>query len=415
MRLKIPNVLGKVFRSRDPSEPVKSSIIDLPDFLFKAETSAAYKNYALQISINKLADALSLCEFQTFKEGKKIEQEMWYRFNIEPNKNQNQSEFWNKVLYKMVYCADGALVIQSRDGHFIIADDFEVSEFAFLENVYSEIVLPGDYKLPGSRLESEVLHFKLHNSKILEIVDSIYDDYGKLISGTIRNYNRGNSIKLKLSIDALFEQFKQVKFKDKDGNDTNQYDAILEDLFKNKFKPIFEEKDSITPMQKGLELSKIDGNTSGNTKSGTYTTRDITDTFDDIVNMVADAFGIPRGILKGDVADNEGLMEMFTTFPVRSLVDNLNQEINRKLYGLANMKKGSKLKIQTNNIRSYDVVKVASAAEALYRIGTYNSDEIRVNFLNEEPLNTEESQKYAVTKNYELEGGSQTNEQQEEN
>lgn len=413
MRLKFPKIFGKVFRSRDPSDnTVNSSIGHIPDFLFKTEVSAAYKNYALQLCINKLADALSLCEFQTFKDGKQIEEINWYRFNVEPNRNQNQNEFWNKVLYKMVYCVDGALVIQSREGEFIIADDFEVREYAYLDNVYSDIVLPGNYRMESSLLESQVMHFKLHNSRILEVVDSIYDDYGKLISGTIRNYNRGNAIKLKLSIDAIFEQFKNIKKIDENGKETTQYDAILEDLFKNKFAPIFEDKDSITPMQKGLDLSSIDESSKGNTKSGSYTTRDITDTFDDIVNMVADAFGIPRGLIKGDVADNEGMMKMFTTFPVRSLVDNINQEINRKLYGQKLMSRGSKLKIQTNMIRTYDIVEVANSAEALFRIGAMNTDEIRVKLLNEEPLNTEISQRYAITKNYELEGGNQVDGQQ---
>lgn len=399
-------ITTKMIRARDPS-PTTS--MKLPNFMFVAEQNAAYKNYALQICINKLADALALCEFQTFRQGKQIEESMWYRFNIEPNKNQNQTEFWNKIIYKMVYCADGALVIQSNDGQFIVADDFSVTEYAFLDNVYSDIVLPGNYRLPGTRLESDVLHFKLHNSKIHEVVNSIYDDYGKIIAGTIRNYNRGNSIKMQLSIDSIFEQFKNKEVIKADGTKTNEYNTILEDLFENKFKPIFDEKDSITPMQKGLTLEKIDNSNGGNTKSGTHTTRDIYDAFNDIINTVADAFGVPRGLLKGDVADNEGLMKMFITFPVRSLVDNLQTEINRKIYKEAGLLKGNKLKIQTNTIRTYDPVDVAAAAEALYRIGSINSDYVRVNFLNEEPLNTELSQAYFVTKNYEKEG--ETNDQ----
>ena len=214
---------------------------------------------------------------------------------------------------------------------------------------------------------------------------------------------------MQLSIDSIFEQFKNKEVIKADGTKTNEYNTILEDLFENKFKPIFDEKDSITPMQKGLTLEKIDNSNGGNTKSGTHTTRDIYDAFNDIINTVADAFGVPRGLLKGDVADNEGLMKMFITFPVRSLVDNLQTEINRKIYKEAGLLKGNKLKIQTNTIRTYDPVDVAAAAEALYRIGSINSDYVRVTFLNEEPLNTELSQAYFVTKNYEKEG--ETNDQ----
>ena len=58
----------------------------------------------------------------------------------------------------------------------------------------------------------------------------------------------------------------------------------------------------------------------------------------------------------------------------------------------------------------YDLVKFASSAEALFRIGVYNRDELRLK-LGEEEINDDTSKEYAVTKNYEfttdLKGGEQ--------
>lgn len=407
--MKIP-FFNKVLAKREP--PPRSSIT-LKDFTMIYENDAKYKNYALQIAINKLADALALCEFQTFEKGKPVKKDNWYLFNIEPNKNQNQSEFWSRVIYKMVYDDNGALVIQSKDGEFVVADDYDITEFAFYENIYSDIVLPGDFKLAGTRTESEVFHFKLHNSKIKDVIDSVYDDYGKLIAGTIRNYNRGNAIKMKLSIGAMFQQFKNKIIEKEDGTKVTEYDQVMDDLFENRFKGVFTDKDSVTPFEEGLSLEPISA-TPGNTKSGSVTTRDISDTFEDIRDMVADAFGIPRGILKGDTADNEGMHKLFVNYPVRSLADNLQNEINRKLYGKTNILKGNKLKIQTNTINTHDPVEFANAAEALFRIGAFSTNNI-LSHLGEEPISEDWADEHYVTKNYErtdnLKGGDETNEE----
>lgn len=377
------------------------------------EKDAKYKKYALQIAINKLADALALCEFQTFENEKTVKKNNWYLFNIEPNKNQNQSEFWNKVLHKMIYDDNGALVIQTKEGEFVVADEYDISEFAFYENIYSNIVLPGDFKLPGTRVESDVFHFKLHNSKVKEVVDSVYDDYGKLIAGTIRNYNRGNAIKMKLSIGAMFQQFKNKVVKKEDGTEVTEYDQVMDDLFENRFKGVFTDEDSVTPMEEGLGLEPISA-TPGNTKSGSVTTRDISDVFEDIRDMVADAFGIPRGILKGDTADNEGMHKLFVNYPVRSLADNLQSEINRKLYGKEEMLKGNKLKIQTNTININDPVEFANAAEAYFRIGAYSTNKVLVT-MGEEPIDEPWADEHYITKNYEradnLKGGDEKNEE----
>lgn len=376
------------------------------------ENDAKYKNYALQIAINKLADALALCEFQTFEKSKPVKKDNWYLFNVEPNKNQNQSEFWNKVIYKMVYDDNGALVIWSKDDELIVADDYDITEFAFYENIYSNIVLPDNFNLPGTRTESEVFHFKLHNSEIKKVIDSVYDDYGKLIAGTIRNYNRGNAIKMKLSISAIFQQFKTKIIKKEDGTEITEYDQVLNDLFDNRFKGVFTDQDSVTPMEEGLGLEPISA-TPGNTKSGSVTTRDISDTFEDIRDMVADAFGIPRGILKGDTADNEGMHKLFVNYPVRSLADNLQNEINRKYYRKENVLKGNKLKIQTNTINTHDPVEFANAGEALFRIGAFSTNMI-LEKLGEEPIEEDWADEHYVTKNYErtdnLKGGDKTNE-----
>ncbi len=376
------------------------------DFTYEWKGDAAYKNYALNICISRLANALSLCDFQTFLKKKEQQGIMWWRFNFEPNLNQNQTQFFHKIIYKMVFDCDGALVVQDNEGNFIVADDYTIEERAFKENLYSNIVVAGGYGMQSTKTESEVLHFVLHNNQVKSIVDGVYDDYGKLLAGTIRNYNRNNSFKFKLKMDSLFENFRTKNvvgadgepLKREDGSIVTEYDDILEDFLENRYKGILEDKDSITPFEAGLDLDEI-GNKKGNTKSGTATTRDITDTFTDIIHMCADAFGIPRAYIKGDVADGEVVKQNFIDDAVRPLADNFEGEINRKLYKFENVRAGTKMKIQTNTITTKDPVKFAAAAEALLRIGVYSPNMV-LRKLGEEAIDEPWANEHFVTKNY---------------
>lgn len=380
---------------------------------------AKYKNYALNLCISRISNALQLCDFQTLYKGERFKGPIWYRLNYQPNINQNKSDFIYKIIYKMVYDCNGALVIQDDKGDFIVADNYEVTEYAFYENIYSNIELPGGYHLKRDLKESDVLHFVLNNNEIKKIVDGIYDDYSKLITGTIKNYNRNNSLKFKLKMDAQFDNFKDKTVLDddgeplkrEDGSIVTEYDDILDDFMLNRYKGLLSEKDSVTPFESGLDLDPI-MNQKGNTKSGAATTRDITDTFKDIVYMVADAFAIPRAYILGDVADGEVVKSNFIDDAVRPVANIFELEINRKIYKFEGLKSGSKLKIKTNFITTKDPIKFANAAEALLRTGIYTINDL-LEMIGEERINEEWANKRFITKNYqtfeELEKAIKTN------
>ncbi|MGL9969372.1 HK97 family phage portal protein [Enterococcus sp. DIV1420a] len=360
-----------------------------------------YKNYALSLCISRIANAISLCGFQTFIRGKPHKGDIWWRLNYEPNQNQNQADFIYDVVYKMVYnYEDGALIIQSKTGELIVAEYFDVEKFSFKPNIYKNIILPSGMNYSKVLYEHDVINLKFNNRKVKEIVDQVYEDYGRLLNDSIRNYNRGNAIKMKLKIATQFEQFKDKEIFDKEGNVIgNEYDDILDDIFENRFKAIFSDKDSISPLEEGLDLDKIEV-VPGNTKSGAVTSRDITSIFEDIINQAADAFHIPRGIIKGDTADNEGMRESLIDDAIRPIIENWQTEFNRKLYGKEEFIKGNKLTIQTDFIFTKDPISFANAAEAYLRIGVYCVNDI-LQKLGEEIIDESWAWKHYITKNYE--------------
>ncbi|HFR3440122.1 TPA: phage portal protein [Streptococcus suis] len=258
------------------------------------------------------------------------------------------------------------------------------------------------------------LHFTMNDSRAKGYLDDLYSEYGKLIGGAIRNYNRGNALKLGLNIGTLFDQKygKAVVEVDDEGNETTEYDLIMDEMYEKRFAAVLSDEDSITPLEEGLGISSL-VQTSANTKSGAVTTRDISDVIMDVVHYAADAFSIPRGIMKGDVADAEAIRDNFVNFGVRPWADAIETEINRKLYGKKHLAVGSKFKIQTNTILVYSAEKFASAGEALFRIGALSTNELR-DKLGEEPIDEPWANQYFVSLNYARADGSGDNQKKGE-
>lgn len=363
----------------------------------KIGESTAFKEYALQAAINKIANALSMCEFQTFEKGKESKRDLWYQLNVEPNVNQNAADFWQKVVMEMVTNRDGALILQV-DGQLIVADSYNMTEYAVKPNYYTNVKAGTMHFTETGFAEKNVLRLKLNNAKVKQIIDDVYSEYGKLISSSIRNYNRSNAKKIWVKIGTTFQQFETEKILNEDGTTTTKFDTILDDLFKNRLKSYFEDGDSATPIEEGLEIveSQADGGVPSSQKKDT---RDISNLFDDTMNLVADALGIPRGLLKGDVADIEAQTDNFITFCINPLVNTIEDEGNRKLYGKNRMAQGSKLKVMTDTIKTYDATKLAAASEALFRIRAINANDVR-RWLRKERINEPWADEYAMTKNY---------------
>ena len=365
------------------------------------ETKTAFKVYAIQACINKIANAISMCEFQTLEKGVISNRDLWYKLNVEPNLNQNAADFWQKVIFESVYNPNGALIIQVQ-GQFLVADSYDINEYAIKPNYYYNVKAGTlDFTQVGFQ-EKDVLRIRLNNAKVKEIIDGVYSEYGKLISSSIRNYNRSNSKKLWVKIGTNFQQFETQEILNEDGTTTTKFDFIMDDLFKNRLKSYFDEGDSATPIEEGLEIvePQSDGGVPSSQKKDT---RDINNLFDDTVNMVADAFGIPRGLLKGDVADIEGMTENFITFCINPLANLIEDEANRKLFGQYRMAQNSKLKVMTDLIKTYDATKLAAASEALFRISAINPNDVR-RWMRMEQINEPWANEYAITKNYQVVG-----------
>lgn len=340
--------------------------------------SVYYKELAIQSTISLIANALILSEFQTFEKGKVEKQDKHYSFNVEPNQNQNATEFWHEVITKLVY-KNECLIIEN-DKNLYIADSYTHEARAFTDDLYRNVTIRG-LSLSGTYHESDVLFLKLHDDSIKKLIDGLYLDYGELIETAKKGYKRSLGVRGILSVETLFSQKKDAQQK-------------LDDLFDNKFKNYFNNENSVLHLEKGLNFEEKYSPTN-NLKSN----RDIRALIDDIIEFVAMAFHVPVGLIRGDVAGVKDQTDNFLMFCLNPIAKLITSEINRKLYGKEGFIDKSYVKVDTQKIKDVDIKALSSAADMLFRIGVNSIDDNLI-MLGREPLKEKWSDEHYVTKNY---------------
>ena len=367
-------VLG-LFNKHDGTLPLDVVVGDIAAEVF-------YKELAVQSCVNLIANAVSRSEFLTFEKGKEIRGENYYLFNVEPNQNKSASKFWRDVIHRLVY--DNECLVIQQDGMFYVADSFTVSRYAFKENIYRDIVID-DYQLNNSYLESQVFHFELHDKKIRDVIEGLYQSYAKLITASQKHYIRNNAKRGTLEIPTNYSQ-------------TEKAQKDLQDLLNSRIKRFYEaDGGAVLPLSNGMKYTELENRYSS---SGGTEGRYIREFINDIFDFVAIAFQVPPQLIKGNVADTGKAVNNFLTFCVNPLAELLTDEINRKLYGKRAYLERTYVKLDTSRIRAVDITDVAGALDILIRIGAYSVDDC-LKLLGLEPLGTEWSQARWMTKNYE--------------
>lgn len=336
------------------------------------------RNLAFQSAVNLIANSISKCEFKTYLQGKETKGKEYYLWNVEPNRNQNSSEFihqWIDTLYRKNEC----LIIEVNN-QLLVADSFMVQEYALYGNIFSQVSAKGftferDFKM------DEVLYFKLNNQDVRKLVNGMYEDYGKLIEYAQKSFKKSRGERGILDIDTVAQG-------DKD------FQKNFDDLMQQHFKKYFESENAVLPLFNGYKYTPNTSKTYSNEG-----TRDIRAMVDDIYDFTARAFSIPPALMRGDVADTGKAIDAFLTFCVDPLAYMSEEEINRKRNGFAGFSQGTFLKIDTKTIKHVDLLTVSSSIDKLISSGTFTINDIR-RLVDEQPVDGDFANNHYITKNY---------------
>lgn len=370
----------------------KDNKMTLTGGFYELSTNVFYKRLAVETCIDLIANTLSRCEFQTFENGKEIRGENYYLLNVQPNQNQNATEFLQSLISHLVHNNECLVIMENNQ--LYVADSFNKKSFALKENYYDGVTIE-DLTFKKTFKESEVLHFKLNDKNIMNVIDGLWNDYGKLLASAINYYKRKNNKRVLIKGDFLRPQDEKTQ-------------AAINEMFETQLKNWFDpnKEGSAFQLQESYTFEDLsDGN---NSKSQNSTSRDVSELVNDIFNYVSMAFHIPRGILKGDIADIEKQIDSFIMFCIKPMAKLIADEFNRKMYTKEEYLKRTYLKVETNEIKVVDLNQFANAADKLFAIGGFTINDV-LKRLGQEPINEEWANRRHVTKNYQeantLEGG----------
>lgn len=339
------------------------------------------KKLAVDAAVNLIKNTLAQAEFKTYEKGKPIKQGNYYLFNVEPNSNYNASRFWGKVIDRIVWDNEAMIIQREADGMIYATDSFKVDQYAFTKNRYHSIKID-DMEMKKVYYEDEVLHFVLHNSRMREVIDGLYQDYGNLIEYSKNTYKRSNARRGILNIPSNYPQ-------DEDSQ------AQLNKLLDSNFKKFFEtETGAVLPLTNGLVYNDLTNQTYKNGSDS----RDIRALIDDVFDYVAIAFQIPPQLLKGNVADSDNSWDNFMTFCINPIAEVIEDEVNRKIYKKESYLERTYMKIDTTRIRQRSLDKMANAIDILTRNGVNTLDD-NMELIGREPVGGTEGGTRMYTKN----------------
>ncbi len=336
------------------------------------------KKLAIDTCASFLARTISQSEFRIKQNDKFVKDELYYRLNIRPNKNQTASTFWQEIMYKLIYDNE-TLVIQSDDDDLLIADDFEHNEYAVFEDTFSNVTVK-DYTFKRVFKQNEVFHLRYSNESLAPLINSLFKDYGDLFGRLLSSQKRKNQIRSTVKVDAV----------------TAKNEKALADLqeFINKMYRAIEGKDvAIIPEQPGFEY-KEHYTGSGN---GIQSVDEINKVTGGFFDQVATALGIPLTLIRGDMADVEKVTKNYMMYTINPILKKIKDEGMAKFFEKEDFVNGTRLEVRAPSYQS--IFDLATSIDKLRSSGVVNGNEIRTE-LGLESVDEDIMKNYFITKNY---------------
>ncbi len=349
------------------------------------------REMAFWSAINLIANAVSKCEFKTFVNGKETKAREYYLWNLEPNKNQNSSVFLHKLIAEL-YRHNECLVIE-QNGQLLVADSFKCKPYALLEDVFTQVTV-GDFTFSRSFVQSEVLYFKLSECNIRKVISALYESYGKLIEYSMKAYQKSRGTKGIYEYDTIPVAGTEER---------KAFDALINE----KISKWLNSDAAALPLGKGQKWHELQHKT-----YSSESTRDIRAQIDDIFDFTARGFGIPPALMRGDVQGTSDAVDQLLTFCIDPLLDQLQEEANRKRSGYEGFAAGTYMQIDSKTIKHIDLLSVATSIDKLIGSGSFCINDIR-KAVGEPEIDEPWANQHFITKNYEtieqalkaLEGG----------
>jgi HK97 family phage portal protein len=358
--------------------PVNSIDFDIDEYM-SAVGDIYVREMAFWAATNLIANAISKCEFKTYENFKEVRKDNYYRWNVEPNRNQNSSAFIHKLIAKL-YRNNEVLIVEHGED-LLVADDFTRKEYALYDNEFTQVTV-GDFTFSKKFYQNEVMYLQLSEKNTRELISGLYESYAKLIDYTMKSYQRSRGTKAKFEYKTIPTAGTEQR-------------KLFDDLINEKFKKFLESDNAIVPIGEGQNLTEF-------SNSKTYSnegTRDIRAMIDDVFAFTARAFGIPPALMSGEIEGVKDALDQFLTFCIDPLADMIQEEINRKTYTRAQFLRGDYVQIDTKQIKHIDIFYASTSIDKLISSGVFCVNDI-LKMLGLPIIDEDWAWEHVLTKNY---------------
>jgi HK97 family phage portal protein len=345
----------------------------------KVMEEAAVRELALQIAISYISNTLSKCEIKTYENGKEEQGEFYYLLNVEPNPNQNASQFINQIVENYFYNNE-SLVVLHKDKLYC-ADSFTLDDSEPLKGYRYRNITFGTQQFKREGRAHEVFHFKLDNKDATKQIAMLNAKYSEVFALALRSYKETNGRKYKL----LLENYRA-------GDPA--FAEAFEKVIKAQLQAFIENDNAVYPQFKGTDLQEFQ-------RGYRADTADIIATRKEIFESTAQAIKIPLSMMYGNITNIAEVVKVFLTFAVEPIAKVLSREFSRKRYSFDEWKRGSYVEVDTSCISYADILECADKVDKAIASGVTNIDELRPRF-RLKPLETDFSTAHFMTKNYDL-------------
>lgn len=336
------------------------------------------RSLAVDKSAEFIARIFAKSEFK-YLEKNKVKRSDWdYLLNIRPNKNESASEFWQKVVYRLI-TKNEVLIFLTKDDQLLVADSYTRTKYAVFDDVFEFVTCRG-YTFESKFKMSDVIFLQYNNNRLQDYIADLFTDYEKLHSRMVDALARNNQIRGILSTKT------NGSFDTERLNNLKSYADIL-------FKSFSTKTIAIVPSQSGMEYSELT-NTTGTSMMSVDELKKLRRQSDD---EVADILGLPTALLHGDMANLENSRKMFNSFCYQSLVKKISDALNYSILNRSGYDNERKFVIVGEGQR--DKFALAESIDKLISSGSMLINEVRAELgLEAVPW----GDKPLITKNYQV-------------
>ncbi|HEA6142025.1 TPA: phage portal protein [Staphylococcus aureus] len=365
-------LLSDLFKSnRKTAEQLGLSIVS-------ASKKTHIKRLAINSCIELIAKTVSQVEFKIKDNNKYTKDSMYYKLNVKPNINESATQFWQKAIYKLLYDNE-LLIIQNDSEDLLVADSYQVTEYAHVPNIYSQVRI-GDFEYTRTFNSNDVIHIKYNNENSESILNELYGDYGDLFARFIEFQMRKSQVRSIVKIDSKWGNDKERRAK---------VNKFIQDIYQN-----FKDKSfAIVPEQEGIQYKEQTLSQAANSVD------DVDKVGKQFLNNCAIKFGIPVQLLTGYIAEVDQNMKRFIKMTIKPLLQLIVTELNAKLFDEKQYLNDSKIIANTLPITFDSIFDMANQIDKLVASSVFVGNEIRRE-LGYEESKDELMNEHLVTKNY---------------